>query len=797
MPDYRRIRTKDKIIINDIPIGVGNGDPRLSAYVEQLRAAGIKEGSFLSAYPDSASPPPPPTYGDVGAQARLGGATPMPSPGDVLPSAAPEEGKTDPLGLMGSVIRGAGPVAMGTGLGFALGGPPGALAGAGSMALTQFVGDPLVDVINQVLGTKLTRPTDALKQLFDAIGIPEADSAAERVLKAASSGAGGAAGTVALGQALASAAKPLAPSMVKAIGDALAAGAVQQVAGGAGGAASSQTAAEMGAPWYVQIPAGLGGGMLASRMVPGSANLRTPAVKTAEELSDDVGRLVKKASSFGPGRAAAREKLVKIAQVNPEARAAAERLGFELPADIFIDNPQVRSAAGLARSVSGGEMEGAWRASVQNALDKADDIIRQYDAVFVEGSPAPSVVSSRVKDSLTRTREALSKQAADLYAEVEKAIPKETPVRLDKLASTLDDIVREVGTDGLSAQETRLLAMAKTAGKPSGATYGRLLREKNLIGQAIARKESPYGNMEAGTLKRLYGALAEDQLANVDTAGPGMGEQLRSANLIYSKERELGNRIVEAFGNDLEGSIASTMKTAIVSASKGDGAKFSRMLENVPADLQKETVATSLASVARNRRGEFGFAEYAQTYKGLRANPEVYSKIVKTLGPEADEVMRDLYEVSKRITDARANVLTTGKANQALLQSMTAESLLGKILGATVVRTGTTSAGAAIGGVPGAAFGSVLADAITHGKKDTLRAAGKMFTSPKFQNLITAAAEGRIPNISDVRALARDSTFQAFAKAARLPLATDQQETWLFGALMSGAFQPGGIQGEK
>ena len=977
------IRTKDGIVITDIPDTVAKDDPRLKAMVAEMRATGQKSRAFSGAASPapvaSAPAAPQPTAADPWRDALPGG---MASP----PAAPPEEPKTDLAGLMGAAVRGAGPIAAGAGIGAVLGAPiggvgavPGAIAGAGSMALSQFVGDPLVDVINNLFGTKITRPTDALNQLFTAIGVPEPDTAAERVVQAAASGAGGAAGSVALGQALSSAAKPLAPSVMKAVGDALAAGSVQQVTGGLGGAASAQTAAEMGAPVPVQIAAWLGGGMIASRLAPGSANLRVPAAKTAEELSDDVGRLVKKASSIGPGRAAAREKIVKMARVNPEAKAAADRLGFELPADVFIDDPQVRSAAGLARSVSGSEMEGAWRASVQNALDKADDIIRQYDAVFVEGSPAPGVVSSRVKDSLTKTRAALSKQADDLYAEVEKAIPKETPVRLDKLAATLDDIVREVGTDGLSAQETRLLAMAKTAGKPGGATYGRLLREKNLIGQAIARKESPYGNMEAGTLKRLYGALADDQLANVDATGGGsaiqaipkpkisgkelspilqdidsygplpnndpykkqafdeirkslkekgvthvdayhvtdapidvlqktgikgtesdfigrsggnvrdssvymfldpeditrgyagilgaknpvnnvvhikiplseldnmrwdsnfnitfdtysstrkignipaewisgvykydpsiasaqanasiapggLGEKLRKANELYKKERELGDRIVEAFGNDFEGSIANTMKTAIVSASKGDGAKFARMIEHVPEDLQRETVATSLASVARNRRGEFGFAEYAQTYRGLRANPEVYSKIVKTLGPESDEVMRDLYEVSKRITDARANVLTTGKANQALLQSMTAESLLGKILGATIMRPAAAAGGSVVGGPWGSGLALMLADTLANGKKDALRAAGKMFTSAKFQNLITKAAEGQPPNIGDVRALARDSAFQAFAKAARLPVATDQRELWIFGALQSGAFQPGGIQGDK
>ncbi len=43
----------------------------------------------------------------------------------------------------------------------------------------------------------------------------------------------------------------------------------------------------------------------------------------------------------------------------------------------------------------------------------------------------------------------------------------------------------------------------RTAG--GDITYGRLIREKNLIGKALKREESPYGSLDEATLKRLYG----------------------------------------------------------------------------------------------------------------------------------------------------------------------------------------------------------------------------------------------------------------------------------------------------
>jgi hypothetical protein len=300
--------------------------------------------------------------------------------------------------------------------------------------------------------------------------------------------------------------------------------------------------------------------------------------------------------------------------------------------------------------------------------------------------------------------------------------------------------------------------------------------------------------METRTLKQLYAAFAEDQITNVEAAQSGMGEQLRAANLMWQKAKDAGDRLVEMYGADLDGSIANKMRSAIVSGSKGNGKTFNNLLDSVPEELRRETVATSLASVARNRRGEFGFAEYAQTYKGLRANPPVYAQIVKTLGEGSDQVLRDLYEVSKRITDARANVLVTGKANQALLQNMTAESLIVKVLGSVVVRGGSAAVASALGGGPvtvGAT--NVVINAITGGNRDALRAAGKMFNSPQFQNLVVKAAAGEMPGLDQIRTVARSSAFDQFARAVKLPIATDQRELWILAALQSGA----GTEGDE
>jgi hypothetical protein len=474
---------------------------------------------------------------------------------------------------------------------------------------------------------------------------------------------------------------------------------LQRAVTGRAPAPDAAPAAPMGTAMAPEAPpaAPMAAAIQEAAPVAPAAPAAVPAA-VAEVTEEEVGNLVKKAAGTGFGSSAARDKLADLAQVNLAAKEAADRLKIELPADVFSDNPQVRAAAGLTRSAAGSEAEAAWRNVVTQAVDKADDVIKQFDATFVEGAVAPGVVSQKIKDSLTQTRSALNKEAGKVYDAVDEIVPKTSIVDLPKLKETLDAVKAEVGDEGMSAAERNLSKMIDSG----NVTYGRLKREKGLIGKALNKMESPYGSMAEADLKRLYAALADDQLTNVgNIGGEELRQQLRAANLLYAKERALGKRIVNAFGQDIEGSLVGKMRSAITGAAKGDAGEFSRLLKTVPEDLRKETIATALASVTRSSRGAekggFGFSEFADIYPKLRANPPVYKTIVETLGKESADTLRDLFEISKRITDARAQVLTTGKANQALLQGMQAESLIGKVMESTLAK-GVVTGAAAMGG---------------------------------------------------------------------------------------------------
>lgn len=795
------VKTKDGIIIPNIPDTLAPDSPDVRAMVAKARA-------------DRAAQPITPNQ-------RAADLNPGVAAANQISPAPPvkEEPRTTAAGIVGAANRALLPYAGGAALGAAAGAPiggvgavPGAAAGVAAVGLSKLVGDPIVGTINHLFGTTYTLPTDALEDLMTKIGIPEPRTQAERIVRTASEAAAGAGSQVGLGRTLMQAG--FSPA-TQAVGGSLASQPVAQIASGAGAGAAAQGAKEAGAGPVGQLVAGLGGSIVAGapfvrkplgvprELAEGEAAMQAErgaahaaqegatippmknTVMATEPTPQLVGTLIKKASGSGMGSAAAKNQLAEMAAVNTEAKAAAESLGIELPPDVFSDSPQIRAAAGLTRSAAGSPAEAAWRTTVTNAVDKADEVIKGFDATFAEGQVSPGVLSEKVRDTLQKARAEMNAEASKIYTQVDAAVPKATPVKLPKVEETLVKIMDEVGNEGLSTQERKLLKMVDSE---EGVTYGRLLREKNLMGQALAGKDSPYGNMEAAALKRLYGALAEDQLNAVEAVGgPELRQKLHGANLIYAKERALGKRIVAAFGEDFEGSLANKMRTAITDSSKGGSADFAKLMKTVPDDLKKEVVATALASATRSARGAeaggFGFSEYAKVYRGLRANAPVYKQVVDALGTGSHDVLRDLYEVSRRVTDARAAVLTTGKANQALSQAMKAEGLIEKVMDSTVAHGLATGASAAGLGPAGAAFTSGLMKFLTSGRKQALESAGELFQSEEFQALMVEAATQPKVKPASVNTLANSQAFRRFAHVARLPQAPEQRVKWVMDAV--------------
>jgi hypothetical protein len=555
-------------------------------------------------------------------------------------------------------------------------------------------------------------------------------------------------------------------------------------------AAPPAAAAIPEAPPPAPGPAGAPMGTAMAPEVPPAA----PGAAAAVPAGDvgEVLNLARKAGGMGPGSTAAKAKLVDMAQVNPEARAAAERLGIDVPFDVLSDNPQVRSAVGLTRALVAGEAEAAWENTVRQAIQRADEISQQFDAAFVAGRPAPGATSQKIVDNLQQTRQTLKSDAKAIYDRIDEMVPKNSPVDLNNLRTYLDELRANLGAAGrMTPQESNLAKMLEKG----ELTYFGLKREKDLVGQAVGGLKSPYDNMATGDLKRLYAALAQDQLDSVASlAGEEARRELRAANLLTAKQKALEKRIVGAFGQEIDGSVAQRMQTAISTAAKGDAAAFNRLMKVVPAELQKETLATALASVTAGKAAGraaagaaetvFSPAEFTKVYRGLRANPPVYSQMVKIMGPEWDRASRDLYEISRRIADAQARIPTTGKANQ-ILGEAAVESLMGRVMSSSLAQRAATGVASMVPG--GGLIAPDIVQWMSAAKGAGVQKASKLFASPEFQELaVQSATKGGEPTQAAIRRTAMSKAFSDFAKEVNLPQSLDARVQYLQSAIQAG-----------
>lgn len=501
-----------------------------------------------------------------------------------------------------------------------------------------------------------------------------------------------------------------------------------------------------------------------------------------------IGELIRRGSGFGVGARRAREELARIAQANPEAAAAAERLGIDLPVDVLTDSRQIREAVGATRSIAGSEASAAWRDDLLRVTERADEAIQE-----LAGATDLSTVSDRVLTRLNTTRDDLFNRAEGLYTAVDEAVPRNTIIEPNNVVRALNEVIGELGgPEGMTAAERRLFELV-TGDQP--ITYRRLMREKTQIGRAIRRGDGPYADVDQADLSRLYAALSEDQLANVSRVG---GEDLRAnlelANDLYAQGKNVDNEIVSAFGRDRQGSIASRLRSAISTAQRGDVSGLQRVINVIPEDLRGEAVASAIREVASSTQaGErgFGFNQFTNFYSSLRRNPQAYRQVAEALGPEADRVMRDLYEISRRVTDARANVISTGRANQPLIEAMRAEGLMGRFMGSTAgrraVQAGTTGMGGITGGPIGAMVGDAFGDMLARARPDRLQRASALFRSDDFKALMEEVATQPEPSARTVNRVANSRVYRNWAET----MGIEDPRNWLNAAILSSTVEMG------
>jgi hypothetical protein len=508
-----------------------------------------------------------------------------------------------------------------------------------------------------------------------------------------------------------------------------------------------------------------------------------PTVKPVEtpEMTDaELGDLIRTAASKGMGSNKAMEKIIAQAKINPEIKEMAERLGFNLPFDIFSDSDLVKTGTAITREVRGSDAELIFSREVKDAIEQADNVINDLG-----GSSDLSLIADKIKTSVNQVQDNLQKQSDKLYEQVNNSFKRSEPADLQNTIALLNKIIQEDGIESLSPKLRAIL-------KRKNPTYGGLVQLKKNIGQATDKGSGPFKDDSIGQLKLVYGALAEDQLLNASRLG---GDKIKNilakANQLVAKRKAIEKDIISSQGKDRDGSLASSLRTSISKGSGGEVANINRTLKLIPEELRRESFITAIATLSRQSDGKFGLAQYRKLFSGLEKQSVIMNILKKNLGDETVKVLSELNEISKRITDARGDIAQTGKANQSremMRNAMNAESHVEKFLAGGPVRR-TIQAG--VGGVGGALMGvpylsGILAtafSAIRVAPKNRLKMAGDLFNDIRFKDLINQVIETGTASSKTMNDLANSPAYRRWAKT----MGIEDPRNWLNTAIVGTA----------
>lgn len=502
---------------------------------------------------------------------------------------------------------------------------------------------------------------------------------------------------------------------------------------------------------------------------------RTGSVNDA--VGQEMGELIARAARGGRGSEDARQRIAAMADVNPEAAQAAQRLGIELPGDVFADNAAVQQAMGSIRAVRGSDAAIQWQETFESAQEAAQALIAREG-----GGRNMAALSDEVQESIEGSIATLRQQGSEIFERIGGAVPTSARVQPSSTVRALSGLIEELGGPESLSPPVRRIYEAATSGQ--GMTYGRLMQERRQLSRAL-RNSGPYMDADEREIAILRTALTEDQRNFIEAmGGDDLVRELDRANELWASAAQLQDDLAAGFGRNGQNNIARTIADMQRNPGRASLRRFNRILDVVPDHLRRDVLLSGIDSLsqARSGQGGFSFANYARTFRTITENRPMYNRLVAEVGVDTANVMRDLYDVSVRVDRAAQNVPRTGASNQALLQAMNTNTLFERVMNSSAGRsTRAVAAGTATSAVAGPAVGSLAAMSSGTARigRDRARIVSHFLRSPQFQDLAVEVATQPQASAETVQRVIRSPAYRRWANATGI----ENPEQWIWGAI--------------
>jgi len=461
------------------------------------------------------------------------------------------------------------------------------------------------------------------------------------------------------------------------------------------------------------------------------ANAETLLKESAGEIGDAATKVI------GKEKAAAR--IAEDVKPSQEILEAAREFGLEdqlLPSH-YSQNPVYVAIEQGLKSIPASQLSVREKALLLEMGKKADNLIEEFGGVIDKAG-----LSDAYRQSATRLVDDLEKQAEKAYINVTKAIPKDSPVDAQNI---VDAILKEAdelgGVQYLNKVERDLL---RDLSPDSNPTYARLDKLRRDLGSAYKGK-GMFKDAADADLGRLYGALAEDQLAAAKAAGVGDLYEVGKDLVIARKAIE--KQLLTSLGKDLAGNITAKAGLAIKNLAKGDTKAFDQLLATIPKEMggsaKKQIIATALndAFIGGSRAEKsLNVAAFDDFVNGIQRNQAARSRLIDVLGEDAVKRMESFHKVVGGVRKAQKESITTGRimAVPGMLDEQ--KGLMARLFG-TVAKVAAAEGITTTMGAPGVGATGVIVKTLSDARK-TVRsiAADELLSSPKFQKILADQA---------------------------------------------------------
>ena len=424
-------------------------------------------------------------------------------------------------------------------------------------------------------------------------------------------------------------------------------------------------------------------------------------------------------------------------QVRPDMQILqdAEALGISLNPSHYSTNRAYIDMEQALKSRPGSLLNSVEERAIIDLGNKADDLIDS-----LAGSSDKSLLDMQLFDNFNETITGLESQSNALYQKVGEAIPRATRITPNTTKSYLETQIADFGGDAslLSPLEKEINRVIGGERPPTYAAIDRLRRD---VGAGLNKKSGPFKDAEEGQLKKLYSVLSEDQMNAADAFG--MGDNLRDANALIVRRKDLESSAISLFGREAQSSIIPKLKQASTSLTQGDVSKLTKIMDSVPVEFRQQVAATLLNDLftagSRTRSAPIGQG-FVNAFQGLNRNAGAKRELFKYLPEGAEARFNTIGRVATGIYGAKA-LENTSRSARDIIAAMDDGGMFGRLYGAgkqVAVAEGISSAV----GLPGVGAAGVIGSALVKGRTPATKAADELLTSPAFKDAVIESAVG-------------------------------------------------------